>query len=94
MRDRHPAARPSVEDGDRLHLDQQVRLAQCRHRQQGHRRGQVAAGPRRGARVVQGVPPAGVLAPLATGTAVALLVAAGDDLGRCRRSVQRAWAGG
>jgi AcrR family transcriptional regulator len=44
--------------------------------------------------VVQGVLPADVLAPLATGTAVALLVAAGDDPGRCRASVERAWAGG
>ena len=44
--------------------------------------------------VVQGVLPADALAPLATDTAVALLTAAGDDPARCRRSVQRAWAGG
>jgi AcrR family transcriptional regulator len=44
--------------------------------------------------VVQGVLPADGLAPLATGTAVALLTAAGDDPGRCRASVQRAWAAG
>lgn len=44
--------------------------------------------------VVQGVLPAGVLGPLATDTAVALLTAAGDDPARCRRSVERAWAPG
>ena len=81
VRDRHPAARPSVEDGDGLHLDA------------GH------PVPGRGARarvslVVQGVLPADALAPLATGTAVALLMAAGDDPGRCRPSVERTWAGG
>ncbi|WP_245900132.1 TetR/AcrR family transcriptional regulator [Geodermatophilus normandii] len=44
--------------------------------------------------VVQGVLPADVLAPLATGTTVALLTAAGDDAGRCRASVEGAWAAG
>jgi AcrR family transcriptional regulator len=44
--------------------------------------------------VVQGVLPAEVLAPLATGTTVALLTAAGDDADRCRRSVEAAWAAG
>jgi AcrR family transcriptional regulator len=44
--------------------------------------------------VVQGVLPAEVLAPLATGTTAALLTAAGDDAGRCRASVERAWAAG
>ncbi|NEM04546.1 WHG domain-containing protein [Geodermatophilus normandii] len=44
--------------------------------------------------VVQGVLPAEVLAPLATGTTVALLTAAGDDADRCRASVEAAWAAG
>ncbi|SFT51347.1 WHG domain-containing protein [Geodermatophilus amargosae] len=44
--------------------------------------------------VVQGVLPAEVLAPLATGTTVALLAAAGDDIDRCRASVEAAWAAG
>ncbi|WP_369254716.1 TetR/AcrR family transcriptional regulator [Geodermatophilus amargosae] len=44
--------------------------------------------------VVQGVLPAEVLAPLTTSTTVALLAAAGDEPGRCRASVEAAWAAG
>ncbi|MGY1773921.1 TetR/AcrR family transcriptional regulator [Blastococcus sp. SYSU D00813] len=43
--------------------------------------------------VAQGVLPAEVVAGHSVETTVALLVAAGDDPARCRRSVRRAWRG-
>ena len=42
--------------------------------------------------VLTGVLPGEALAPLATGTAYALFVAAGDEPERCRRSVMDGWA--
>ena len=42
--------------------------------------------------VLTGVLPGEALEPLATGTAYALFVAAGDEPGRCRRSVLDGWS--